>query len=361
MTEKAISYPKNDRLLRAIAHEPVDVTPVWLMRQAGRYLPEYREVRKQAGSFLKLCKTPELACEVTLQPLRRYPLDAAIIFSDILTIPDAMGLGLQFEEGIGPTFDRPIRARQDVDRIVIPDPNTSLSYVLDTIRLVQKELAGEMPLIGFCGSPWTMAAYMVEGRSNPGFPLIKALSKEDPKLLHALLDKLSKSVALHLIAQIQAGVQVAMIFDTWGGLLDNQAYQEFSLYYIQRAIAEVKQTITDRKVPIILFTRAGNPWLEKMADVGCDVIGVDWGISLGEARHRVGNKVALQGNINPAFLYQSPEEIRKAVAGTLAAYGEGSGHIFNLGHGIPLDVSPDNVGILVEAVHELSRPYHIKA
>ena len=349
---------QNDRLLRAIAREPVDMTPIWLMRQAGRYLPEYREVRKRAGSFLSLCKTPELACEVTLQPLKRYALDAAILFSDILTIPDAMGLGLQFEEGIGPTFERPIRRQRDVERLIIPNPGTDLSYVIDTITLVQQELAGKLPLIGFCGSPWTMAAYMVEGKANPGFPLIKKLTKEDPKLLHLLLERLATAVGLHLSAQIKAGVQVVMIFDTWGGMLDNQDYQQFSLNYIKQAIAAIKQNMLEHKVPIVLFTRAGNKWLEQMVQAGCDVIGVDWGISLAEARHRVGDKVALQGNIDPAFLYQSPEEIRQAVAGILAAYGQGSGHIFNLGHGIPQDVSPDHVAVLVDAVHELSQPYH---
>ena len=352
-------YPHNDRLLRAIAQQPVDVTPVWLMRQAGRYLPEYRQVRQQAGSFLTLCKTPELACEVTLQPLKRYPLDAAIIFSDILTIPDAMGLGLHFAEGVGPTFERPIRSRRDVDGLRVPDPGTDLVYVLDAIRLVQKELAAKVPLIGFCGSPWTMAAYMVEGRANPGFPLIRQLTKEDPTLLHALLETLAKSVSLHLCAQIHAGVQVVMIFDTWGGMLDDKDYQEFSLHYVKQAIAAIKQNTAEHKVPIILFTRAGNQWLEKMARAGCDVIGVDWGVALGDARRRVGATVALQGNIDPAFLYQSPEEIRQAVAGILAAYGHGSGHIFNLGHGVPQDVSPDNVGVLIDAVHELSRPYHV--
>ncbi|OGT45523.1 MAG: uroporphyrinogen decarboxylase [Gammaproteobacteria bacterium RIFCSPHIGHO2_12_FULL_41_20] len=348
----------NDRLLRAIAREPVDMTPVWLMRQAGRYLPEYREVRKQAGSFLNLCKTPELACEVTLQPIKRYPLDAAILFSDILTIPDAMGLGLQFEEGIGPTFAHPIRKKKDINQLTIPNPTQDLAYVLDAIKLVKKMLANQLPLIGFCGSPWTIAAYMVEGRANPGFPLIRKMTKTDPALLHVLLEKLAQAISLHLQAQIQAGVHVVMIFDTWGGMLDNQDYQQFSLHYVQQIVADIKNNEAVHKTPVILFTRAGNQWLELMAQVGCDVLGVDWGISLAEARRRVGSTVALQGNIDPAFLYQSPEEIKQAVAGTLAAYGHGSGHIFNLGHGIPQDVSPEHVGILINAVHELSRPYH---
>jgi uroporphyrinogen decarboxylase len=349
---------KNDRLLRALLRQPVDMTPIWIMRQAGRYLPEYRKVRAVAGSFMQLCKTPELACEVTLQPLARFPLDAAILFSDILTIPDAMGLGLSFKEGEGPQFAHPLRSARDINALAIPDPAISLRYVLDTVSMVRHELAGKVPLIGFCGSPWTMASYMIEGRANKEFPLIKAMMRDDPKLLHKLLAVLADSVSAHLNAQIQAGVQAVMIFDTWGGMLPTVEYQEFSLRYCQQIIANLIREQDGVKVPVILFTKGGGKWLDIMAASGCDALGVDWLVDLGDARTTVGNQVALQGNMDPQFLYRTADEIRAEVARILQAYGSGAGHIFNLGHGILPDVPPENVAVLIDAVHELSRDYH---
>lgn len=345
---------KNDRLLKTIRREPVDATPIWIMRQAGRYLPEYRALRQKAGSFMTLCKTPELACEVTLQPLERFPLDAAILFSDILTIPDAMGLGLYFKEGEGPCFERPVRSERDIEALGVPDPELSLRYVLDAIRLTQNSLSGKVPLIGFCGSPWTIATYAVEGSANKSFPLIRSMRREQPALLHVLLDKLAQAVALHLAAQIRAGVNAVMIFDTWGGILDTSDYQEYSLRYAKQVIHQ----LSGYNVPVILFTKAGGQWIELMAESGCDVIGLDWSTNLTEARSRVGSKVALQGNLNPTVLYESPEVIRAEVARVLAEYGKGSGHVFNLGHGIPQDVNPEHVAVLVDAVHTLSQPYH---
>jgi uroporphyrinogen decarboxylase len=340
---------KNDRLLRAIRREPVDATPIWIMRQAGRYLPEYREIRQKAGSFLTLCKTPELACEVTLQPLARFPLDAAILFSDILTIPDAMGLGLFFQEGEGPAFERAIRSARDVAALGLPDPETSLRYVLDAVRMIQHELAGKVPLIGFCGSPWTLACYMVEGKANKTFPALQNMRHEQPQLLHQLLNLLAQSVSMHLSAQIKAGVQVVMVFDTWGGMLDTQNYQEFSLQYVQQIIADLKHQHPN--VPVILFTKNGGKWLNLMAQTGCDALGVDWLVSLGQARKEVGDRVALQGNMHPEILYQSPDAIRSEVKRILQDYGPGAGHIFNLGHGIIKDINPEHVSVLVEAVH----------
>jgi uroporphyrinogen decarboxylase len=350
---------KNDRFLRAIRHEPVDVTPVWIMRQAGRYLPEYREVRKQAGSFMKLCKTPELACEVTLQPLNRFPLDASIIFSDILTIPDAMGLGLRFVEGEGPMFERPIRTAHDVAALGVPDPETQLRYVLDAIRMTRHELAGKVPLIGFCGSPWTMATYMLEGRANKEFPTVRAIHREQPQLLHSLLDVLAQSVTQHLNAQIKAGVQAVMIFDTWGGMLDTHNYQEFSLRYVRQVITNLIREHEGQQVPLILFTKGGGQWLEFMARSGCDAVGVDWQVHLGKARERVGGKVALQGNMDPSILLTTPENIHADAERILAEYGHGSGHIFNLGHGITPDVPPEHLAALINSVHTLSRKYHV--
>jgi uroporphyrinogen decarboxylase len=346
---------KNDRLLKAIRREPVDATPIWIMRQAGRYLPEYREIRQKAGSFMALCKTPELACEVTLQPLVRFPLDAVILFSDILTIPDAMGLGLYFKEGEGPAFIHPLRSESAINALAVPDPETDLRYVLETVRMIQHELAGRVPLIGFCGSPWTLATYMVEGRASKSFPAICALQKDDPHLLHRLLDKMAQAVSLHLNAQIHAGVQVVMLFDTWGGMLNTSQYQEYSLHYIQHVIAHLK---TNQSVPIILFTKGGGQWLDLMAASGCDVIGMDWLTSLGKARQQVGAKVVLQGNMNPSILCGTASEIRAEVARILAEFGQGPGHIFNLGHGITPDISPENVAVLVDAVHSLSSSYH---
>lgn len=349
---------KNDRLLRAIRQEPVDMTPVWIMRQAGRYLPEYRAVRQRAGSFLKLCKTPELACEVTLQPLNRYPLDAAILFSDILTIPDAMGLGLRFIEGEGPFFERPVRTARDLAALGVPDPEVDLRYVLDAVQLIRHELDGKVPLIGFCGSPWTLATYMLEGRANKEFPMAKIALREQPAFLHDLLNLLAQSVAQHLNAQIKAGVQVVMLFDTWGGMLNTPDYQTFSLHYIQQIISLLLTENQGEKIPLIVFTKNGGQWLELLASSGCNAVGLDWQVHMGEARERVHRKVALQGNMDPGILLHKPEEIETAVARILEEFGKGSGHIFNLGHGITPDVPPEHVAVLVNAVHSLSRQYH---
>jgi len=345
---------KNDRILRAIRHEPLDRTPVWLMRQAGRYLPEYRALRQKAGSFLTLCKTPELATEVTLQPLVRFPLDAAILFSDILTIPDALGLGLYFVEGEGPRFMKPLRNEKEIDTLPTLNPEESLGYVFDAIRMTQHELSGKVPLIGFCGSPWTIAAYMVEGNANKAFPAIRALIKESPLILHRLLDKLADAVQAHLNAQIRAGVQVVMIFDTWGGMLNTLEYQIFDLPYVKKVI----EGLTPENIPVILFTKGGGQWLHLMMDSGCDVMGVDWLTNLTAARLETKGRVALQGNMNPTILYQSEDIIRKEVSRILESYGTGSGHIFNLGHGIPQDVLPDHVEALVLAVQSLSISHH---
>ncbi len=354
----SLSTLKNDRLLRTIWRQPVDMTPIWIMRQAGRYLPEYREIRQKAGSFLKLCKTPELACEVTLQPLARFSLDAAILFSDILTIPDAMGLGLYFKEGEGPAFERPLRTARDVQVLAVPKSEEHLTYVLDAIAMIQHELAGKVPLIGFCGSPWTMATYMVEGSANKSFPAILAMMKDQPSVLHHLLTKLAEAVISHLNAQIKAGVQVVMIFDTWGGMLDTQSYQAYALHYVKIIIQNLMKAHAGLRVPVILFTKGGGQWLNLMRKSGCDVLGVDWLIHLGYARQQVDEKIALQGNLNPAILYQSPENIEAHVERVLAEFGSGSGHIFNLGHGIAPDVLPEHVAVLVDAVHRLSQKYH---
>jgi len=350
---------KNDRLLRALLREPVDVTPVWMMRQAGRYLPEYRKVRQQAGSFMDLCTNPELACEVTLQPLERFPLDAAILFSDILTIPDAMGLGLYFAEGEGPRFERPIRDEKQIEALGVPDPETELRYVMDAVRTIRGELHGRVPLIGFSGSPWTLATYMVEGASSKDFPTIKAMLYERPELLDKLLDTVSRSVALYLNAQIEAGAQTVMIFDTWGGALTPADYCRFSLQPMERIIRSLKRENDGRKVPIILFTKNGGQWLEAMTDTGADALGLDWTTDLADARRRVGDQVALQGNLDPSVLYASPDTIRAQVAKVLAGFGKGNGHVFNLGHGIHPGINPEHAGAMIEAVHDLSREYHL--
>lgn len=351
---------KNDRLIRALLQQPVDRTPIWIMRQAGRYLPEYREVRGQAGSFMNLCQNPELACEVTLQPLRRYNMDAAIIFSDILTIPDAMGLGLGFETGEGPFFKKPARTEKDINALEVPDL-AKLEYVYDAIKLTTKGLANEIPLIGFCGSPWTLACYVIEGRGKNGFPLIQKMLKEEPKLLHTLLDVLAQSVIAHLNGQIRAGASVAMIFDTWGGMLQETEYKEFSLAYMKQIIAGLDRNYNKKTIPVIMFTKGGSDWIELMADSGADALGMDWNISMGAARERAAGKVALQGNMNPLDLKNTPEHIRHTAAKILASYGKGSGHIFNLGHGITPDVQPSSLKILVDAVQELSPQYHTDA
>ncbi len=353
-----MSTLKNDRFLRALLREPVDMTPVWMMRQAGRYLPEYRATREKAGDFLSLCQNPELACEVTIQPLERFPLDAAILFSDILTIPDAMGLGLYFEEGEGPRFERPVQDKAAIDALPVPDPEEELRYVMDAVRTIRRELDGRVPLIGFSGSPWTLATYMVEGGSTKNFALSKGMMFDRPDLMHALLDKLAQSVTSYLNAQIAAGAQAVMIFDTWGGTLTPADYREFSLAYMQRIVEGLTREAEGRKVPVVLFTKGGGQWLEAMADTGCDALGLDWTTDIGEARQRVGGRVALQGNMDPSTLYASPEVIRKSVARILESYGHGSGHVFNLGHGIHPGIDPEHAAAMVEAVHELSKAYH---
>ncbi|WP_027147896.1 uroporphyrinogen decarboxylase [Methylobacter tundripaludum] len=349
---------KNDTFIRALLKQPVDYTPIWMMRQAGRYLPEYRKVREQAGSFLDLCTNPELACEVTLQPLRRFDFDAAILFSDILTIPDAMGLGLYFTEGEGPKFSNPVRTAADVNKLPIPDPETDLRYVVDAVRLIRKNLQGSVPLIGFSGSPWTLATYMVEGGSSKSFQKVKSMMYEQPKLMHVMLDKLAQSVAAYLNAQIEAGAQAVMLFDTWGGMLTTEDYVEFSLYYAKQVRALLKTTVDGQQIPTILFTKGGGLWLEAMADSGYDALGLDWQTDMQQARARVGHQVALQGNMDPVALYASPEVITDKVKTILHKYGLGSGHVFNLGHGILPDMNPDHVKAMVDAVHEHSRAYH---
>lgn len=349
---------KNDRYLRALLRQPVDVTPVWMMRQAGRYLPEYKATRAQAGDFMSLCKNAELACEVTLQPLRRYALDAAILFSDILTIPDAMGLGLYFEAGEGPRFSHPITCIDDVKKLPIPDPEQELGYVMNAVRTIRKNLNGEVPLIGFSGSPWTLATYMVEGGSSKAFTKLKKMMYAEPQTLHLMLDKLADSVTLYLNAQIRAGAQSVMIFDTWGGVLTGRDYREFSLYYMHKIVDGLLHEHEGRRVPVTLFTKGGGQWLEEMAATGCDALGLDWTTDIADARRRVGDKVALQGNMDPSVLYAPPARIEQEVSTILEGFGQGSGHVFNLGHGIHQDVPPEHAGAFVEAVHTLSRPYH---
>ena len=349
---------KNDIFIRALLKQPVEYTPVWMMRQAGRYLPEYKKTREQAGSFLDLCTNPELACEVTLQPLRRFDFDAAILFSDILTIPDAMGLGLYFTEGEGPKFTHPVRTAADENKLPIPDPGTDLRYVTDAVRLIKKNLQGSVPLIGFSGSPWTLATYMVEGGGSKNFQKVKGMLYEQPKLMHIMLDKLAQSVAAYLNAQIEAGVQAVMLFDTWGGMLTTEDYSEFSLYYAKQVRALLKTNVDGRQIPTILFTKGGGLWLEAMADSGYDALGLDWQTDIELARARVGHKVALQGNMDPISLYAKPEVIVEKVKTILQKYGSGSGHVFNLGHGILPDMNPDHVKAMVDAVHQYSLAYH---
>ncbi|MFZ7158819.1 uroporphyrinogen decarboxylase [Avibacterium gallinarum] len=349
---------KNDRYLRALLREPVDMTPVWMMRQAGRYLPEYKATRAQAGDFMSLCRNAELACEVTLQPLRRYDLDAAILFSDILTIPDAMGLGLSFGAGEGPKFARPIENKSAVQNLPIPDPEQELRYVMNAVRTIRRELKGEVPLIGFSGSPWTLATYMVEGGSSKAFTKIKKMLYAEPETLHLLLDKLADAVALYLNAQIKAGAQSVMIFDTWGGVLAHREYLEFSLQYMQKIVENLIRHNEGRKVPVTLFTKGGGLWLENIANTGCDAVGLDWTVDLADAKKRIGHKVALQGNMDPSVLYASPERIEQEVRSILADFGEGSGHVFNLGHGIHQDVPEISPKIFVDAIHQYSQAYH---
>ncbi|NNJ78249.1 MAG: uroporphyrinogen decarboxylase [Xanthomonadales bacterium] len=349
---------KNDRLLKALLREPVDRTPVWIMRQAGRYLPEYLATRAEAGSFMQLCQTPELACEVTLQPLRRYDLDAAIIFSDILTIPDAMGLGLYFVTGEGPKFERPLSSRAEIEALPRPDISDSLRYVTDAVSLTRREIGGKVPLLGFSGSPWTLATYMIEGGSSKTFGKAKRLLYQDPNTAHVLLGKLAETVTDYLNAQIEAGAQGVQIFDTWGGALSFDAYREFSLSYMQQIVDGLKREHDGRKIPVILFSKGCNTQLEALADSGCDALGVDWTIALSEARRRVGDRVALQGNLDPSILLADPEVIRREVHRTLESFGPGEGHVFNLGHGITPDVDPDHLQALIAAVAEFSPALH---
>ena len=351
---------KNDIFIRALRKQPIDRTPIWMMRQAGRYLPEYKATRAKAGSFLDLCTNPELACEVTLQPLERFDFDAAILFSDILTIPDAMGLGLYFSEGEGPKFKNPVRTQRDIEKLAIPDPTQELRYVVDAVSLIRKNLQGRVPLIGFSGSPWTLATYMVEGGSSKSFEKVKGLMYQEPKLMHQMLDKLAQSVALYLNAQIEAGAQAVMVFDTWGGTLSTEDYLEFSLHYAKQVRALLKTNVNGEDVPTLFFTKGGGLWLEAMAESGYNALGLDWQTDIGDARTRVGDKVALQGNMDPIALYADPETIKERVKSILQKYGQGSGHIFNLGHGILPDVNPEHVKVMVDAVHEFSPQYHVQ-
>jgi uroporphyrinogen decarboxylase len=348
----------NDRFLRALAREPVDRTPVWFMRQAGRYLPEYRATRARAGSFLALATNPELACEVTLQPLARYELDAAILFSDILMIPKAMGVGLSFEEGEGPRIERPVRTAAEIDALPVPDVGRELRFVLDAVALIRRELAGRAPLIGFAGSPWTVATYMVEGGSSREFANAKALLYGNPEALHVLLAKLARATTDYLNAQIAAGAQAVMVFDTWGGALATPAYYEFSLAYMEQVVGDLVREREGRRVPVILFTKGGGAWLERLSATGADALGIDWTTELSSARRDTFGRVALQGNLDPGALFAPPDAIRAEVARVLESYGRGPGHVFNLGHGIQPGVDPENVAAMVAAVRELSPQYH---
>jgi len=353
-----MSKLKNDTFIRALLREPTPYTPVWLMRQAGRYLPEYNQTRARAGNFLTLCKNPDLATEVTLQPLARYALDAAIVFSDILTIPDAMGLGLYFAEGEGPRFERPLREEWEIRDLTAPDPATHLRYVLDTVSQVRRSLAGSVPLIGFSGSPFTLACYMIEGRGSSDFATVKKMLYERPDLLHRILEINTQAVITYLNAQIEAGAQAVMLFDTWGGMLSHAAYQEFSLAYLRRIIAGLTREREGLRVPNIVFTKGGGGWLESIAAIGCDAVGLDWTVDIGAARARVGMRVALQGNLDPAILLSSPQVVQREAAAILASYGKGSGHVFNLGHGISQHTPPENVAALIETVRTTSVAYH---
>ncbi|ULU27315.1 uroporphyrinogen decarboxylase [Dyella terrae] len=346
---------KNDRFLRALRREATDTTPVWVMRQAGRYLPEYRATRARAGSFMALAQNPELACEVTLQPLERFELDAAILFSDILTIPDAMGLGLSFAQGEGPQFAHPVRTKADIEKLAVPDMEGELRYVMDAVRLIRRELHGRVPLIGFSGSPWTLACYMVEGQGSRDFARLKAMCWSEPALAHRLLDTLAQAVTAYLIAQAEAGAQALMVFDTWGGLLGPAPFREFSLRYMAQVVEALKAHPASRELPVILFSKGAGRHLSAMADTGCAALGVDWTIDLADARQAVAGRVALQGNLDPAILLADPEVIRREVRRVLDSYGNHPGHVFNLGHGITPEVNPEHVKVLVDEVHAYGR------
>jgi len=350
---------KNDTFLKALMRQPTDYTPVWMMRQAGRYLPEYRQSRKNAGSFLQLCKNADFATEVTMQPLDRYPLlDASILFSDILTVPDAMGLGLYFEEGEGPKFERTLQHEADIKKLAVPDMS-KLQYVFDAVSQIRKTLNGRLPLIGFTGSPWTLATYMVEGKGKTDFLTIKKMAYARPDLLHHILNTTAQTVIQYLNAQIAAGAQAVMIFDSWGGALSHDAYIEFSLNYMQKIVAGLTKTNDGRVVPSVVFTKGGGLWLEAQAEIGADALGLDWTVDIGSARRRVGLQVALQGNLDPAILLSTPEAIEKEVVKVLESYGHGHGHVFNLGHGITQLTPPENAAAMLTAVRSHSRKYHL--
>ena len=357
-----MSRLKNDTFLRALLRQPTDYTPVWLMRQAGRYLPEYCETRKRAGNFLNLCKSPAMACEVTLQPLARYDLDAAILFSDILTVPDAMGLGLYFAEGEGPRFERPLKDEWEIRNLSAPDPHAELQYVMDAVSEIRRALDGSVPLIGFSGSPWTLACYMVEGAGSDDYRLVKSMLYARPDLMHRILAINADSVAAYLNAQIDAGAQAVMVFDSWGGVLADGAFQRFSLEYTRRVVAKLQRTKDGQRIPCIVFTKGGGLWLEEIAACGADVVGLDWTVNLGAARAKVGSRVALQGNLDPNVLFAPPEAVAREAIAVLDSFGppqraDGSwdGHVFNLGHGISQFTPPEHVSALVEAVHSHSR------
>ncbi|MGA2839168.1 MAG: uroporphyrinogen decarboxylase [Steroidobacteraceae bacterium] len=341
---------KNDLLLRALLREPTPRRPIWLMRQAGRYLPEYRATRGRAGTFMAMCMNPQIACEVTLQPIDRFPLDAAILFSDILTIPHAMNLGLEFEAGEGPRFERPVRSAADVDKLWVPDPGRELRYVIDAVALIRRELGGRVPLIGFAGSPWTVGTYMVEGGGSKNFGRIKRMMYESPRVLHRLLDVLARSTVSYLNAQVAAGAQAVMLFDTWGGVLTPAQYEEFSLRYMAQVVDALTRESEGRRVPNIVFTKGGGAWLGKIAAIGCDAVGVDWTTDLASARQAVDGRVALQGNLDPSALFAPPETLRAETIRVLDSYGAGAGHVFNLGHGITPDVDPERVALVVDTV-----------
>jgi uroporphyrinogen decarboxylase len=349
---------KNDTLIRALLRQPTEYTPVWLMRQAGRYLPEYNQTRSRAGSFLGLCKNPAYATEVTLQPLARFELDAAILFSDILTVPDAMGLGLYFAEGEGPKFERPLRDEWAIRDLAVPDPGAELRYVIDAVAEIRRALDGSVPLIGFAGSPYTLACYMVEGGASDDFRTIKTMLYARPELLHRILEVNAKAVTDYLNAQIEAGAQAVMIFDTWGGNLAHAAYREFSLAYMQRIVDGLIREHAGARIPAIVFTKGCGNWLEDIAAIGCDAVGLDWSVDIGRARARIGDRVALQGNLDPVVLFSPADVVQREAEKVLASFGSGSGHVFNLGHGISQFTPPEAVKTLIDCVHQSSRRYH---
>ncbi len=353
-----MSKLKNDTFIRALLRQPTEYTPVWLMRQAGRYLPEYNQTRSRAGSFLGLCKNPGYATEVTLQPLARFELDAAILFSDILTVPDAMGLGLYFAEGEGPKFERPLRDEWAIRDLAVPDPGAELRYVLDAVSEIRRALSGSVPLIGFSGSPYTLACYMVEGGASDDFRTIKTMLYARPDLLHHILDINAQAVTAYLNAQIEAGAQAVMIFDTWGGNLSHAAYREFSLAYMQRIVAGLKREHAGARIPAIVFTKGCGNWLEDIAAIGCDAVGLDWSVDIAQARARIGDRVALQGNLDPSVLFAPADVVQRETEKVLAGFGQGSGHVFNLGHGISQFTPPESVKVLVDCVHQSSVRYH---